>query len=568
MGWHYTPYVWYLILSTVVSAALGGYAWRRRDVPAATSLSLLSIVASVWCLSNALEMAARQLPMKTFWANAQYMCYGTAPLACLNLAIQHTGMGRWLNGRRIATLLVIPAVTFILTWTNDLHGLIRRDVRMDTTGPFPVISKTYGPWFWVFAAYSYLLVMMALLLFANHMLRTAPPYRGQSLTLMGGLLLPMVSSALYTLGLSPVPTHDISPAAFTVSGAVITWGLFRYRLFDIVPVAYANVIANMGDGIILLNVRGRIVELNPAAQRIFGVGTLEAAGRRCDEALPGWPISWDYSGSAELESDSGRHYEMYSSTITDDRSTLCGRLVVIHDATENRNTQAILVKHQRELAVAGERERLARELHDSLGQVLGYVNVETQAIRELVAAGNTSLAAEQLERLADVAQEAHTSLREYIRSMRETSPGLDFLSALRRRALYFERITGIHTELVVPDNVENGMFEPGVEIQILGILQEALANVRKHARATSVRILLSPGESTADIIVSDDGCGFEPGESHAINGHGFGLDIMRERAEESGGSLVIRSAPGKGTTVIASVPLSSRGTGSEDTPRG
>jgi signal transduction histidine kinase len=114
---------------------------------------------------------------------------------------------------------------------------------------------------------------------------------------------------------------------------------------------------------------------------------------------------------------------------------------------------------------------------------------------------------------------------------------------------------GIAVELSAPSELNDGAFAPMVEAQLLRIIQEALTNVRKHARAHSVHIGLSIYDSRAEVILQDDGAGFDSALLETAEGQKFGLRFMRERAAEVSGSVQIRSVPGEGTQVVICVPL-------------
>jgi hypothetical protein len=204
MHFQYIPYLWILIASAAVTAALGTYAWRHRTVPGATPFAVLMLLAVVWSLANALEMAGTDLPTKLFWANVQYLCYVTLPVAWLALALQYTYRGEWLTRRNLALLTIEPLITVALVWTNDLHGLMRRNVHLDTAGPFPVIGKTFGPWFWVHAAYTYVLILLTLYLFVAA-LRGSPLYRRQTQLLLIRAFCPRYGTPYTTLASVPSP---------------------------------------------------------------------------------------------------------------------------------------------------------------------------------------------------------------------------------------------------------------------------------------------------------------------------------------------------------------------------
>jgi len=485
-------------------------------------------------------------------------------LAWLALILQYTGQDEWLTRRNLALLMIEPLITVVLVWTNPLHGLMRQNVHLDTASPFPVIGKTFGPWFWVHAAYTYLLLLLAIYLLVEALRRASPLHRGQPLVLLLGFLLPLVWNALYNFGLSPIPRHDVAPAVLSLSGVVVAWGLFRYRLFDIMPVARDTVIESMDDGVIVLDAQNRIVDLNPAAQRVLGLPVSQAIGRPAAEVFGSWPDLLALCGDTAMtrtelvlgQGDAQQCYDVRCSPLRDGRGRHIGQVIVWHDITERRRARAQLLQQQRALAMLEERERLARELHDELGQVMGYMNVQAQAIRELLTTGQTDVADAQLARLTDMAQDASADLREYILNLKAViSPELGFFVALEQYLDQFERNFGIHTEMTVPETLAEGAFEPVVEVQLLRIIQEALTNARKHAAARHVRVSFAVQGDQAEVTVEDDGRGFDPAKLATENTKQFGLRFMGERAEGVGGSLQVRSAPGRGTRVIVRVPL-------------
>src|SRR5262249_4437766 len=142
------------------------------------------------------------------------------------------------------------------------------NIRLDTVGSFSVVTKTYGPWFWVHTVYSYLLIGLGAWLLLRWFFQSGRLYRQQVLVLLLGALMPWLGNVLFVLRVSRL---DLAPIAFTLTGLAVAWGLFRFHLMDLVPVARHTLIAGMSDGVIVLDHRGRIVDLNPAAQKILGV---------------------------------------------------------------------------------------------------------------------------------------------------------------------------------------------------------------------------------------------------------------------------------------------------------
>jgi signal transduction histidine kinase len=241
--------------------------------------------------------------------------------------------------------------------------------------------------------------------------------------------------------------------------------------------------------------------------------------------------------------------------MNDWRGLEIGRLLLISDVTELKQARELHRQQQLLLARLNEREWLARELHDNLGQVFAFVNSQGQAVRRLLARGEVATADEYVARLVTVAREADVDIRESILGLRASLAGQELFSAL---ALYLERYEknyAIHTFLDWPNTLSKDAFEPQVEVQLLRILQEALTNARKHAEAHNVWVAFTALDGSAQITIRDDGKGFDPRELLADFANHVGLRVMRERAEEAGGRLVVDSKPGQGTLITVTMPL-------------
>ena len=230
--------------------------------------------------------------------------------------------------------------------------------------------------------------------------------------------------------------------------------------------------------------------------------------------------------------------------------------MVLHEITELKRTTRRLLEHERVVAIAQSREHLAWELHDSVGQLLGYVSMQVDAARKLLADGKEAEARRQLARLADTAREAHADVRGYIQELHAAPAGRQhFLDALRRELEAFTRNYGIPIDLAIQpalDAVELGHDE---QTQVLRIVQEALTNARRHAAAHWVRVALESEDSTARIVIEDDGRGFDLAAVSADGDGRYGLRFMRERVEQLNGDLEILSAPGHGTRLVVRFPI-------------
>lgn len=218
---------------------------------------------------------------------------------------------------------------------------------------------------------------------------------------------------------------------------------------------------------------------------------------------------------------------------------------------------AVLHHQVQALAVTQERERIAREMHDSLAQVLGYVNTKAQAAQALLDRGEKERASAQIGQLAEAARAAYADVREDILALR-TSLGdpEGFVGPLRQYLERWQDQSGVRATLRVSDP-PLPPIDSIAEVQLLRIIQESLANVRKHAKADNVEVRLATEDASLLAVVQDDGTGFDPARLGHSDFPRFGLSTMRERAEGVGGSLIVASEPGAGTTVTVHIPAAS-----------
>jgi len=224
---------------------------------------------------------------------------------------------------------------------------------------------------------------------------------------------------------------------------------------------------------------------------------------------------------------------------------------------------ASLYQEVRNLAAVEERERIAREMHDGLAQALGFIYLRIDQLQEMARSGTASKVEPELEGVKKVAEDAYDEVRQSIFGLRtQVSRGRKFLPVLTEYLHEFSTQNNIKVSLVAEDD-RAVQFPPAVEVQLIRIIQEALANVRKHARATKAVVNFSRNGESACVTVEDNGRGFDLSNVSSNGRNHFGLHTMRERAQSIGGCLEVTSSPEQGTSVTVKFPVPSR----EECPR-
>jgi signal transduction histidine kinase len=225
------------------------------------------------------------------------------------------------------------------------------------------------------------------------------------------------------------------------------------------------------------------------------------------------------------------------------------------DVTERKRQQAELVARSQQIAALQatlqERERISREMHDGLAQVLGYIGYKIHAIADMLQKGDIAQARAGLHEVGGVARSAYADIREAILGLRTSiTPDIGLMACLKEYMVRFQREWGIQTELIVEEGVPTS-FPPATEVQLLRIIQEAMTNIRKHAEARRAVVRFARMGDHTSVIIQDDGKGFDPA---TVPGQHYGLATMRERAQLVNANLKIETGPNQGTRVIIGLP--------------
>jgi signal transduction histidine kinase len=216
---------------------------------------------------------------------------------------------------------------------------------------------------------------------------------------------------------------------------------------------------------------------------------------------------------------------------------------------------ARLYQQVQDTAVLQERERIAREMHDGMAQVLGYVNTQAIAVKKFLSNGQVQEAEAELARLGEIARDLYGDVREGILGLRIAGgrqQGL--LPAVRQYVERYMEMCQLPVEVMASPESESVALPLSTEIQLIRIIQEALANVRKHARATAATVSFEGRGPRLAVTIADNGQGFDLQHLPVTGWPRFGLRTMRERAEAVGGTLSIETSPGRGTRVQVFVP--------------
>jgi MprA protease rhombosortase-interaction domain-containing protein len=549
----YYLFIWLSVLTILLLIGLAGYCLRRRSVPGAMPLGIALILAALWAAGSIMQFSAGDSTAQIFWIKFQALWHLPAVIAVTYFLVEYVWPGRWLTRRNLILLSIPMVMTALMIITNDLHHLVWSSFVINGR-----VTPFVGPIGWILIAIGYGFVLLNLIVLIWIFFHYTQQRWFVVVLLIG--MVPM--RVLYLLERGHVIQIDLPLDVFTIAFTYLmyTTALFTFHIFDPKRLARQSVVNQMPDGMLVLDPQERVISLNPAAERILGTFEGKAKGQTIQKLVPAYPEGELEEKEVEIilkqgERQKVRYYTLSISSLKDWRGLAAGRLLLLRDITAVKQAQAQLLEQEKSLATLKEREQLARELHDQLSQEIALINVQAQLVCGLLEADQSEQACEQLKLLAKVARETQVDVRGQIRTLSlNAAPDKGFQEALHKFLDIFRQTYGVETELVLTDNHSTIAFSPMVEMQLLRIVQEALINIRKHAQAQRVRVVMTKSPGCMVLSIEDDGVGFDL-KSIPAREETFGLGIMSKRAGEINARINVVSEPGSGTRIVVEVPV-------------
>jgi PAS domain S-box-containing protein len=545
--------IWLSVLTILLLIGLAVYCLRRRSVPGALPLGIALIFAALWAASSLMHFTAADTSAKIFWIRTQALWQLPTSVWVTFFILEYAWPGRWLTRRNLILLSIPPVLVTLLILTDHLHHLMWQDFGINGAS-----TPNLGPASWVAIAYGYVFVFINFVVLV-WLFQRSPQNRWFVVLLFIGMF-PM--RVVYLLERAHIIHLDLPLDILGIASAYLmyTTALFGFRIFDPNRLARRSVVNQMPDGMLVLDPQERVISLNPAAERILGTLEGEAKGQTIQKLLPDYPEGELEGKEVEIllnqsASQKARYYTLSISSLNDWRGLEAGHLLLLRDITGVKQAQSQLLEQEKLLATLKEREQLARELHDQLSQEIALINVQAQLVCGLLEADQAEQACKQLMLLAQVARETQVDVRGQIRTLsRNDAHDKGLQEALHQYLDIFQQTYGVETELVLNDNHSPIVFSPMVELHLLRIVQEALINIRKHAHAQRVRIVMTKSPGCLVLSIEDDGVGFDS-RSVTAREETFGLGIMSKRAGEINAQINVVSKPGSGTRIVVEVPV-------------
>jgi PAS domain S-box-containing protein len=488
MELEYNKFILPFVVSGIITALLGIYAIRSQ-VPSAKTFALLMLTLTIWTFCYVMGLSSVTLDGKSFWLKAKYLGSGLAPVVWFVFSLQTTNTERWLNKALRIALMAWVGLTWVVVFTNDFHHWMWKEISL--VPGIPEEQTVHGIFFLVYSLEVYLLIPISVLLYIYYYWTAPPFFRRQGLLLMLGGLAPVAGRMVEdVLGIDFIPQIDEVIISFLFSGILFALAIFRYGALNILPIAQNLVMQNISAGIIVLDVFGRVVDLNPYVQDQIGTTHTQAVGKQIVEVLVGWPdLDISTEGDKEISvrrGDKPDYFFVQVSRIKGENRTHAGYVIVLFDITARKNAELQL-------------EYLAltlRASHDQVAEQAAQLELQNEYLKE-----NVRLR-EEVERISrhDLKTPINSiiSVSRLLREHKHLDSGDEELLMMVERAGY-RTLSMVNLSLDL-FKIEQGTypFRPRA-VDVMDLLHKVAADISSQAATKNVELrLLVNGSPVAE----------------------------------------------------------------------
>ncbi|MBN2149676.1 MAG: PAS domain-containing protein [Anaerolineales bacterium] len=560
-------YIAILLLSVVLNSILAVLSFSRSQVPGAQPFAGLMLAGAWWSATNALEAFAWDISVEIWISKIAYFGKEGVPVFFFLFALEYTRLVRPLSKWVLRGLWAIPLLTWIMVLTNDLHGLFWSSIYPMPGAGAGVYVYEHGIWFWLTLTYNYLLILGGTLLLIFFAARVVRLYRRQTVALVAGVLVTWLANGVYLLGFTPT-SMDLTPIASALTGLIFAWGILRLRLFDLVPAARSTLIEELDDGVLVLDIEDRVVDLNPAACRFLHAKN-DVIGQHAESVFSPWRdllAACKAQERTEMEilysGDMERYLNVRMAALRNKGGQLNGRLLVLHDISAQKR----LEKLRNDLV-----HTIVHDLRNPLTNVLVALDTmdrmegNDRAMVLNVARSSAGKMLEMVNSILDV-----TRLE---RGQLELDNGPVNLKSLANGVLQDQAPLATRKEiqlsLEAPDDLPPAW---GDATLLRRVLQNLVGNALVHTPPQgTVHVSISENAAERSLVTSvlDSGPGVQPSVEPYLfqmftsgrggsKGTGIGLYFCRLTVEAHGGRIWMESSTEQGATFSFSIPISSK----------
>jgi PAS domain S-box-containing protein len=578
-----------------ICLAMAAVVWSRRPAPGVAPLVLFLFSAAIWTVMGAFEAGAIELTAKIIFTRILYIGVVSTGIFWLAFTLDYSGLTWWKRPRNLILLSIIPLITLLIAWTNEYHGWQWSRIYL-VYSPLGINSVwEHGPWYLVNPIYQYLLYAWGIFILCRFGLRRQI-FRKKVTIILIATLLPMVGSIMYVMGVKIAGGYDMTPLYISAAALIYSITVFRSQFFQMLPIAYQALVNSIPDGVLVLDPRGVVIEMNTAAEKIMGENSSSVREKSLSSIWPEMDLiltaSKDFSHT-ELRmddrdtahpDDEGHFLDISAVTLLDSHQRYTGTLVLFRDISEIKKAQQrIEVLYDKEHALRGS---LEEEINKRSQYARAIVHELRTPLTSIIA--SSDMLGEQLkdplqQRLLQNILRSSVNLEQRVNELFELARGeiglLKIEPAVFDIHRLIEEIAAEMEPVVAGKGVKLRTEVPAGELPVMGDrsrLKQVIVNLSGNAVKFTDKgeIVIKAGPYNADYLVvrvEDTGCGMERSELENLfdpyrrkpreggrSGLGIGLALSKIFVELHQGKIWAESTPGKGTAVSFTLPRKSK----------
>ncbi|HSG44068.1 MAG TPA: diguanylate cyclase [Anaerolineales bacterium] len=392
----YHPYSIVLAVSALATLIVFLLAWRR-SAPGSFALRGMLLGMFIWGFSYALSWLFIPLNYKVFWLKSMFFGLTTVPVLFLVFTLRITHRDHWITFRNYILLFSEPVIVLLLVWFAP--NLIFKSVEPVFRNGFAIIQIQRGVGFWISTVYSYAVISVSFYILVDSYRHANSFFKRQYMLVMVGSIFPFALSLFTQLTSTRYNDLDMSAISFGISGIIYAYAILRHQFMDLVPVARSRLIEKMSDGVLVLDVQGRIVDINPSMKNFLEGDPASFLGKTVSETLSIWNENTEHlltrletRTEMRLPHNPSHYLDLRVTPLYDEDQSLSGRLIIFRDVTDRKEVEKDL-RHamdrmQTQLIEIGLLQSQLREqaIRDALTKLFNRRYLEETLDRELARA--------------------------------------------------------------------------------------------------------------------------------------------------------------------------------------
>lgn len=331
------------MISAILVFCLAIYIFKKRTSNMHLFFVLLMICVFFWCFGSAMEFFSVEVWAKIFWIKISYIGTVTTPVIWLLLILSYVKYDKYLKKEIIVLLMIIPLLVLFAAFTNEWHKLLWPNIIPVSLARGSFLVYFHGPVFWIYIIYSFLMVLIGIIILIRLFLNASSTYRPQISILLFTGLVPLIFSLVYVSGIFPVPGLDITPFSIVIGCLMLTISIFKFHFLDILPTAHNILFKNMINGVMVFDLENRLIEVNTASSMI-GIDE-EYIGKSIEVVFDNLPELKEFYFDLEPESEIfiNKPFNLWifaqKTPIYNDKKKFQGNLLIIQNINRRKNAE-------------------------------------------------------------------------------------------------------------------------------------------------------------------------------------------------------------------------------------